>query len=144
MHAEIFVGISHRLVSYHRNIQNQHQLINSHTQPLNTQYSTSPPENRSSVMFAQLFLSRSFFFVCLFVYICNLCIFSKLHVYGQLPRSLRLPPYEQDRFMYDIGEEIMYRSTCRATVVLNIGIALKSLLYKKSLCFFYVITLMFQ
>lgn len=92
------------LVFYPGIIQNQHQLINSHAQPFKTQYSTSAPENRSSVMFAQLFLSISiFFFLCLFMYICNLCTFAKLRVYGQLPRSLRLPPYEQDRFMYDIG-----------------------------------------
>lgn len=118
------------LVFYPGIIQNQHQLINSHAQPFKTQYSTSAPENCSSVMFAQLFLSISIFFLCLFMYICNLCTFAKLHVYGQLPRSLRLPPLNKTGSCTTLGEEIMYRSTCRATVVLNIGIALKSLFKK--------------
>lgn len=62
------------LVFYPGIIQNQHQLINSHAQPFKTQYSTSAPENCSSVMFAQLFLSISIFFFCVCLCIYVICV----------------------------------------------------------------------
>ena len=77
-----------------RIISNQHQLINSHARP----FSTSTPK-----IVALLCLLSCFYFVffCLFMYICTSCIF--LWAPCLWPRSLlRLPPYEQDRFKYDI------------------------------------------
>lgn len=76
------------------------------------------PENHSSVMVGQLFL---FFFPNLFMCICTSCIFSKLHVYDQVARSLHC------HLMNKTCEVIMLCSTCLGTV-LNIRIALKSLL----------------
>lgn len=81
-----------------RNIQNQHQLINSPSPTLT--FSSSTPEQHSSVMFHQLFLFLSIFFVvCSCIYVA-VVFFSELHVYDQLAWSLHLPPYEQDRFQY--------------------------------------------
>lgn len=50
----------------------------------------------------------------------------KLHVYEQLARLLHLSLYEHDRFKCDVKS----RSACQASVVLNIGVALKSLFKK--------------
>lgn len=77
MHAEIFIDISKKDQFSPELFQNQHQLINLHARPFNTQNNTSTPENRSSVMLFSCFC---------YVFFCHLFMYS---IYVILVFSLR-------------------------------------------------------